>query len=253
MSQKMYAPVPLNDERRDSFEDFTSRPCRSTTRKWTSLKILRQILCTLAGVLIFVFGTLVSAYLFQQNWPTSCAGQGIESHLPVEHRIISRIPPEREEAIWDNLRLEDPGFVWIDNPSKYGLPLGVPHGPKGLRKLYGLSWTHQLHCLMMIRDEYHSLQSRANPGRRAEADPGPSLHHIEHCFDYLRQNIECVSDMTIEWADQDPEKDPQINGYGVSHVCRKKESVMEYMAARVPPAAKDLIATGAHSGHYHER
>jgi hypothetical protein len=69
-----------------------------------------------------------------------------------------------------------------------------------------------------MQDELHFHRGR--PKSRDEVGEF-SLHHIEHCFEYLRQNIECISDMTIEWADPEA-MDPQINGNGVSHQCRKK-------------------------------
>lgn len=143
--------------------------------------------------------------------------------VAVELRTINRYPREQEEAIWANLTSGDEGYILIDNPDRYGLPPGVPNGIDGYRNVYGVSWTHQLHCLMMIRDQYHSMQGMLKHDRR---DDHGDLHHIEHCFDYLRQNIECVSDMTIEWADKERtnKEDLQINGYGISHQCRKRVS-----------------------------
>ena len=143
--------------------------------------------------------------------------------MPVETRTINRTPRAQEDAIWANLTFGDQGYVLIENPDKHGLPPGVTNGADRQRNVYGVSWTHQLHCLMMIRDEYHSMQGRHKRDRR---DGHGDIHHIEHCFDYLRQNIECVSDMTIEWADKERTRngDLQINGYGINHQCRKKVS-----------------------------
>jgi hypothetical protein len=141
--------------------------------------------------------------------------------VSVEIHTINRTPREQEDSVWVNLTSKDQGYVLIGSPEKYGLLPGVPNGVDGSRNVYGVSWTHQLHCLAMIRDQYHSMQGKHTDNRR---DSHGDLHHIEHCFDYLRQNIECVSDMTLEWADKERTKngDLQINGYGIIHKCRNK-------------------------------
>jgi hypothetical protein len=41
--------------------------------------------------------------------------------------------------------------------------------------------------------------------------------HVAHCFDYLRQGIQCASDMTLEWANWEGEEGPRIDGWGVVH------------------------------------
>lgn len=56
------------------------------------------------------------------------------------------------------------------------------------------------------------------------------LVHTGHCLDYLRQSIECTADMTVEWkrTEEDGSR-VQVDGMGIPHVCRRKESVEGWM------------------------
>jgi hypothetical protein len=41
--------------------------------------------------------------------------------------------------------------------------------------------------------------------------------HANHCFDYLRQSLQCAADTSLEW----PKPGTQIvNGWGMPHLCR---------------------------------
>ena len=43
-------------------------------------------------------------------------------------------------------------FMYIENPEEYGLDPGMPsstgNGTEGERKAYGVTWTHEYHCLV---------------------------------------------------------------------------------------------------------
>lgn len=119
-------------------------------------------------------------------------------------------------------------MIYIPNPKKFSLPPGLLSGNHE-RKKYGLSWTHQTHCLMMIRDEYRLLLSQKSDFVKGEEnlnrEDRERFHHITHCFDYLRQTVECNADMTVEWAAEEPDELGglyHINGYGMSHQCRSR-------------------------------
>ena len=51
---------------------------------------------------------------------------------------------------------------------------------------------------------------------------GPDGEHIHHCFDYLRQTIQCAGDMSIEWAREAPEgvQRKAVDGWGIPHECK---------------------------------
>ena len=48
--------------------------------------------------------------------------------------------------------------------------------------------------------------------------PTHKLVHLFHCVDYLRQNILCQADTTLEW--QSESNSELIDGYGPPHQCR---------------------------------
>ncbi|KUJ21547.1 uncharacterized protein LY89DRAFT_767551 [Mollisia scopiformis] len=245
MSSKEYHPLALGDHRDDESEDSLPPTYLSDFRKRRTSSALQWGLYVFGLVLTVAVTAFVSTAIAQQHLIRTAPGDGLDSNMPTEVRIISKTPPDQMEKIWDTLITREQGLVWIDNPEEHGFPPGLPNGPGGQRNVYGLSYAHQLHCLMMIRNEYHALQRNESkqilgPDGEASLDTMTKrrIHHIEHCFDYLRQSVECVSDMTIEWADPEPDELGNlyhINGYGVLHQCRKRESVINFSAARRPP------------------
>lgn len=101
----------------------------------------------------------------------------------------------------------------------------------GVRQEWGISMFHQLHCLGMMRMSYQSflLKERAVGFSEHGGDDKPDwnttkegLHdkfgHILHCYDYLRQNIICAADGTIEQP-QIVDDRAVINGYWMTHKC----------------------------------
>lgn len=53
---------------------------------------------------------------------------------------------------------------------------------------YSVSVFHQLHCLGVIRRGYYGGVRGVGVG---DGDVGGSGEHIGHCFDYLRQAVQC--------------------------------------------------------------
>jgi len=52
--------------------------------------------------------------------------------------------------------------------------------------------------------------------------------HMDHCFNYLRQSIECFSDSTVEWAkiDEQDGRRQGIQGWGIPHYeCRDRDAL----------------------------
>lgn len=81
----------------------------------------------------------------------------------------------------------------------------------------------------MIRDEYRALLQNTSDFiydvERLGATERARFHHIDHCFHYLRENIRCNRDMTLEWAADYPGELSNlhhIDGYGIQHQCRNQ-------------------------------
>jgi hypothetical protein len=81
---------------------------------------------------------------------------------------------------------------------------------------------HQFHCLKTLRAGYALL---------ATGKPLLDIHHIDHCFDYLRQAIQCSSDMSLEKAKVDLDGRRRITeGWGTAHRCKDWTEVQHVMA-----------------------
>ena len=62
--------------------------------------------------------------------------------------------------------------------------------------------------------EVHSSHDKEGK-TKADAD----IHHLRHCFDYLRQHIICAMDMRLEYPTTNPKG---INGYAIPRKCVKR-------------------------------
>jgi hypothetical protein len=149
--------------------------------------------------------------------------------FPLETRSFSPTPRERSDETWKCLPNGN-GLAYLDSAAARSLPPGLPSGD-GQRNLYGISWTHQLYCLSVIRSHLYLLsESQSSVDHQHNlslAEHQSRLDHLETCFDYLRQKIFCIGDMTLEWPTHggDPNRsdhDFRIDGFGIEHRCSSK-------------------------------
>lgn len=68
---------------------------------------------------------------------------------------------------------------------------------------------------------------------------GHEPDHVEHCFDYIRQSIQCSGDMTMEGRVETSEA-VDFNGWDKVHRCVDWDSVMRY-AMTTPGHDQDLL------------
>jgi len=97
------------------------------------------------------------------------------------------------EAEWASLFPSGNGFIHVG-----------PHGRE-----FTISMFHQLHCINNIR-----LALGLRP---------PSLYHIQHCMNYLRQMILCASNTRLEPMSRrlkESRNVTAVDGLGLTHVCR---------------------------------
>lgn len=130
-------------------------------------------------------------------------------------------------------------FVVIDEPRKYNLPASLeapaPH-PAG-SQIYAISAFHQFHCLRLMRYAWYGALVRGgdilnHPEDIPNWPPGTELReHIDHCFDMMRQTIECLADPGLEPFVKGDGHTPQrgASGYGANHVCRDFDGLMEWV------------------------
>ena len=66
-------------------------------------------------------------------------------------------PPSIESnAAWQSTIPGFVGLMYINDSQRYGLPDGR-FASDGTPNVYGVSWTHQYHCLVSLQSEYRSL------------------------------------------------------------------------------------------------
>lgn len=58
---------------------------------------------------------------------------------------------------------------------------------------------------------------------------GNGFIHVQHCFDYIRQGIQCAGDMTLEVPTSLDGK-PLYNGWGTTHQCKSWDMAWDYLA-----------------------
>lgn len=89
---------------------------------------------------------------------------------------------------------------------------------------------HQLHCLTMIRNVYWDLIFAVEDPSTLPNKKFPRNSHMGHCFDYIRQGIQCAGDLTLEPADMSEPGHSKINGWGAKHrICRDWRVAEEWL------------------------
>ncbi|KAI0975026.1 hypothetical protein F4678DRAFT_359939 [Xylaria arbuscula] len=101
----------------------------------------------------------------------------------------------------------------------------------GRRFLRGIDVFHKMHCLVAIREEFAALATddRRDEERRVvprKIDLIENQDHLEHCFDFLRQDILCAADMTLEPLTEDY---METDGQGIEHQCKDWRILLDIM------------------------
>ncbi|ESK90421.1 hypothetical protein Moror_13669 [Moniliophthora roreri MCA 2997] len=81
-------------------------------------------------------------------------------------------------------------------------------------RTFYISMFHYMHCIRRMHAAFMSV-----PGEG-------EWHHLQHCFDTLRQAILCQADMTLEEGDF-TKLDFKTERFGAQHVCRDWEAVYD--------------------------
>ncbi|TLD38705.1 hypothetical protein E2P81_ATG01248 [Venturia nashicola] len=200
-----------------------------------------------------VFGTAYSPSIHPSSHCSSTEDEAPKTpvpNFPLQTQPLKPMPdfttpPEEEPEpnLWRN-SLPRAMFIHIDNPEEYNLGPGMPTKNGTERKAYGVTWTHEYHCLMMIRDEFWSLVRGTSKlyhdygnDTSLEPDDQRKLWHLAHCMDFIRQLTLCQADMTVEVAAKYPAtngKKYHIDGYGTEHTCTDKNALYTWMNSQAP-------------------
>lgn len=58
------------------------------------------------------------------------------------------------DALWDANLPSGKGFVLLEDAGQYGLPPGLPSAGGNATGVYGVTWTHEYHCLVSPASSY---------------------------------------------------------------------------------------------------
>jgi hypothetical protein len=110
--------------------------------------------------------------------------------------------------------------VYIPDWKKWDLP---PGQDTDFGMIYSVAVYHQMHCLGQLRrfswmflDAIHKNDTAAQREIDRMFVEMDHVDHMNHCFDYLRQTIQCGGDMTMEW--------PRTEPGGMKHLIRLGEN-----------------------------
>lgn len=108
---------------------------------------------------------------------------------------------------------------------------------------------HSLHCLYVLRRAYYHVSSNLDSDDLEEFDLGKDRNtHVGHCFDYLRQELTCNIDTTIEPAVGEY---GEFLGNGFDRQCQDFEALKDYVAEYRVFDARGFLAVGLDHGHTH--
>lgn len=99
----------------------------------------------------------------------------------------------------------------FDLPEPYEVEIDRWHSGSG----YMVSVFHQLHCLSY-------LAARFQQGYGGVELTEEVAHHSAHCFNYLRQGIQCAADITLEG------KTGEGPGEGSEHECVDYDALLDW-------------------------
>ncbi|KAF7860759.1 hypothetical protein EAF04_008277 [Stromatinia cepivora] len=104
----------------------------------------------------------------------------------------SEVNQSISDPAWDSFTTN--GFVAISHTEAagFGIPLAEDFPDDPSKGVYVLAGFHQIHCVMYLRDAIKDL--------RAGKSVDDKLIHLNHCYDALRQEIQCHADDTPLYA-----------------------------------------------------
>ncbi|KAI6571032.1 hypothetical protein MCOR06_011842 [Pyricularia oryzae] len=144
--------------------------------------------------------------------------------------LFGQEPNEESIAAWNSLLPKGRGWVHMRNktalPDMPGLNQSLPEHI-ALPSVY-----HQLHCLYSTMRSYYDLLDIINKNhtkRELPKDPAWNKEHLNHCWDYLRQNIMCTADVTLEWHRWNEKVE---DGWGYEHQCKDWDALTRWVLER---------------------
>ncbi|KKP00437.1 hypothetical protein THAR02_07467 [Trichoderma harzianum] len=209
----------------------------------------RRYLLIVFGVGVLVLANLTQALIILRIVNKTSAKPSAKYHpdFPMQALTIERnmtweeLSNPSSDSLWNTALPGITGWVQIEHARDYKLPPGIPS--LGKFEVYITTWGHQHHCLKILRREFSSLvrgeslliNSMTNGTKTPNNETSGKLHHLMHCFDYLRQTVACTSDLTLEGISKESNDTFfDIDGYGVEHMCKSQNAIGEWLISHAP-------------------
>lgn len=143
-----------------------------------------------------------------------------------------------QHTIYLTLFIVGSGSIAIPDYTSHPL-LGSPIVDDPIRSgpLFEASWTHALHCLYYTLDSYHQLLLLYQDPTYNISTYHTNGYHATHCFEYLRNNILCNLDMTLEGDQSLPDEKER----GQPHVCRNYDEAVKWIEERRVDDFQDIV------------
>ncbi|OGM49045.1 hypothetical protein ABOM_002346 [Aspergillus bombycis] len=224
-----YVPVRLTESHDEEIcEEEEKRPLRSrfqfpldsrsrkrTPRFWLNLWSLFNTIFSVALLIVAIFLINQTKGLTDKPVPVYCeyfkslaqSSADIYDKAPVRedgaeryintryrpNRLFQSSPSDEVDEAWNGwLREHDHLFKFPQEKAReVGLPETVELYNDPGYGAYGLGVYHQMHCLNRIRKSFYPDRYYPNQTQHQ------LLHHINHCFDVLRQAILCHGDISV--------------------------------------------------------
>ncbi|TLD23349.1 hypothetical protein PspLS_07016 [Pyricularia sp. CBS 133598] len=225
-----------DDERFGLLDDnpSTAVGAPSRNRHWALTLLALSNIVTLAVLFSAAFRTppvpTTVVYPPQPDWfPPQIPVKKIFQSEP----IFGQEPNNESIAAWNSLL--PTGRGWVQMWNQTSLPV-MPGLNQSLAEIKALpSVYHQLHCLYSTMRSYYELLDHINntpktqDKREVPKDPGWNREHLNHCWDYLRQNIMCAADVTLEWHRYNELVE---TGWGYEHQCKDWDALQAWVFER---------------------
>ncbi|CAG8951655.1 hypothetical protein HYFRA_00005455 [Hymenoscyphus fraxineus] len=143
---------------------------------------------------------------------------------PLEPQYAGEPSPEIDKAWDDLLSAVD---LSLDISELHGVEKTSVHTADGKSVLISLDVYHSLHCIDLVRKaidfRYYHPTGHVPYFYRS---------HVDHCVDYLRQAIQCQSDLSPLTYTRTEPKNRTIPVFGTAHTCRNFSKVHEWAMER---------------------
>ena len=88
---------------------------------------------------------------------------------------------------------------------------------------------HQLHCLNLLRKLVYPKTFPLDLTSDSD-EVGDNVYHLEHCYEQLRQSIQCASDTATIYWEWSEEKQKMFGNLRTTHTCKDFGKIREWAA-----------------------